>query len=184
MTTKNATIKFAATDAKGQEWILATKKLQDHAVRACAEVYGDEPAFTPKSLYKELTAEPGKTPGMLNKDEQQLKALGIIARDMGWTSPYFLTEGNVSEMGGKIREGAFEFFMTFNIGATLRRYYVVNVDDVVWPNGKVPTKWTKAKRPSRTAFKPVTLNLPGGGSMTVHSKAELKQYQQLLALMN
>lgn len=178
-----APIKFAAHDLKGQEWITETKKMQDHAVRACIDVYGNEPAFEPKSLYKELTTKEGKKPGMLNQDPEQLKALGIVAHDMGWTSPYFLTEGNISEMGGKVKPGAFEFMMTFTIGNSTRRYYVANVDDVEFPDGKVPTAWTKVKRPSRSAFKPVTLNLPGGGTMTVHNKTELKQYQTIIAMM-
>lgn len=130
--------RFAASDLKGQEWITATMAAQDAAVAVCREMYGNTPKFEPQSLFKRLNAKPGKEPGKLNRDSEQLENLGIVAHDLGWDNPDFLTESNVRALGGKIKENAFRFLMTFNIGTVTHCYYVVNVDDVEWPNG-IPT---------------------------------------------
>ena len=131
--------RFAASDLKGQEWIAATMAMQNAAVDVCREMYGDDPKFEPK-------------PGKLNRDSEQLRNLGIVAHDLGWDNPDFLTESNVNTLGGKIKEDAFRFLMTFNIGTVTHRYYVVNVDDVEWPNG-IPTAIPEKPKDEKPAKK-------------------------------
>lgn len=134
-------IKFAADGLKGQEWINETIRIQTAAVDACREMFEDEPAFEQAtSLYKRLKAEAtGKKQGALNQDQTQIDDLCIVARDLGWTNPEFVTEAQAGELGGTIKDGVYRHMMWFTIGTAIRRYYVVNVDDIEWPNGEIPT---------------------------------------------
>ena len=154
---------FAADELKGQEWITATIAMQTKAVDTAKDMYGTEPAIAPTSLYKRLMAEKsGKPQGALNRDAEQLKDLGIIAHDLGWTNPEFVTEKNVTDLKGTVKEGAYRHMMWFKMGTVLRRYYVVNVDDVMWPNNTIPTEIpdkepaTEPKPAKRTAKKATT----------------------------
>lgn len=197
---KNAKVCFAAQGLTGQEWIQETLRLQNEAVDAVREVYGDEPKFIPNNLHKRLKAEAsGRKEGMLNRDFDQLVTLGIVAHDIGWTNPEFVTEGDVNALKGTIRPGAYRHMMTFPIGEKLSRYYVINVDDVDWPGGKVPTeapaKKPKAeepkggndeKRETKTAPKPaaptiIKVTLPNGIVLEASSAAEMRELKAIFA---
>lgn len=131
-----APTKFNAQGLRGQEWIKATAAMQAEAVALVRGMYGPTPKFMPESLYKKHVAlRNGTEPGKLNNDVEQLVALGIAAHDLGFKDNRFIATGQVKNYpGAKIKPGAFEFFMTF----PGRWYYVVNVEDVEWPGGKVP----------------------------------------------
>lgn len=123
---------------------------------------------------------PAKDNGVLNRDPEWNEQVRYIAADLGWTDNRFLYKSYIEANGGKLKKGAYGVPSFFGKGFTP----VYNIADVEWPDGKIPTEWAKAQRkPRKSGFKPVTLNIPGGGTMTVHSKAELRDYQKLVAMM-
>lgn len=190
MTNKTATKKAAAkttkketkmNELKGQDYVRDLKAKYENAVKMAATL-----GLKPKGEGAPTNFVTGKN---VNRDKAQNDSLLVVAAVEGYPTNEWATRNQIRANKGKVIPGSYGAKMFIpkgkdeNGNPKFAYYDVFNMACIEWEDGK-PETFAKPTTPSKSTFKPVTLNLPGGGSMTVHNKAELNQYKKLIALMS
>ena len=136
-TTKPAKKKETTMEKKPKQTVADVKASYDRAIAIVREVYGD--AMPIDDPVNPITGRP------VNRDATQREVLRYLAADLGWTTNEFATVSQVKAYGGEVKDGAYKA-LQFMPG---RFYYVVNLDDVKWPNDVRPefTPENKVEKP-------------------------------------
>jgi len=182
-TTKKATAKKETkmNELKGQDYVRDLKAKYENAVKMAATL-----GLKPKGEGAPTNFVTGKN---VNRDKAQNDSLLVVAAVEGYPTNEWATRNQIHANKGKVIPGSYGAKMFIpkgkdeNGNPKFAYYDVFNMACIEWEDGK-PETFTKPTTPSKSAFKPITLNLPGGGSMTVHNKAELNQYKKIVAMMS
>lgn len=144
-TTKKETTMTEKT-AKPKQTVADVKASYERAIAAVREMYAD--AMPIDDPVNPITGRP------VNRDAAQREVLRYLAADLGWTNNEFATVSQVKSYGGEVRDGAYKA-LQFMPG---RFYYVVNLDDVKWPNDVRPefTPENKVEKPKKETVKKAT----------------------------
>lgn len=172
--TKKATTKkenAMEKTAKPKQTVADVKASYDRAVAAVRVAYDD--AMPIDEPVNPITGRP------VNKDAVQRDNLRYLAADLGWTSNEFATVAQVKSYGGEVREGAYRA-LQFMPG---RFYYVVNLDDVTWPNGRPEfTPENKVEKPKKEPKK-TTKATPKDDAKVKALEGEVSDLKEMMAQM-